>query len=476
MPLGRQKPKSGIQEPPAGAEPSDSTNPNRSLGFAIFAAACGFALIVVPFLWSDLSLGLQPFRWPIIVVGLAAIAAALGSQATVKYKVYSAGGTAAIVLIFAWALSPKPSFVWGSIRGTEKFPSAVMMTNSSFLVGRMGDGQIFHFFAREEELRGPIFSITARNTDGALPQQIIIGCIPIDLLKKYLGNSDGLDLTMSPDVADPENPRWKLMETMKPTSIGQWGNPGCIESPTPLKAASLPTRLGNAVIPAAQAGLPAMEPAQPLKLPDEVSLLLAELGNGDFTTQVRTQDRIARLRDAPSIEAIVRAWNEPWKTQVDTGLLVAWVRGIRADRAVAVPIASAMSKAQLDHVVELAGSHDYTVRYNATELLSWMLQSTGWPNGTPATQADIIVGVALKPFTDVQGFFQPAAGVPTASLPNLSAFNAMVALNDAKCSLRSPDRTHAASVLKDFAASPQVATFQLQKTSAAAGQFQNKAC
>jgi len=61
-----------------------STNPERSIPFAILAAVCGFALIVMPFMTEELAVGLQPYRWPIIVVGLAAIAAALGSQAVAK--------------------------------------------------------------------------------------------------------------------------------------------------------------------------------------------------------------------------------------------------------------------------------------------------------------------------------------------------------------------------------------------------------
>ncbi len=126
-------------------------------------------------------------------------------------------------------------------------------------------------------------------------------------------------------------------------------------------------------------------------------------------------------------------------------------------------------------MVELAGSSDYTARYNATELLSWILQSTGWSNGTPAPQAEMIVNAVLRPFADTQAFFQPGKEPPSSG-HTYSAYNAMVALNDAKCSMRAADRSRASSTLQTFTASPQVKAFKLEKTSAAAGQFQNKQC
>ncbi len=249
---------------------------------------------------------------------------------------------AAIVVIFAAILTPKPSFVWGSIRGTEKFPTAAMMANSPFLVGRLSDGGYFHFFAREEEIKGQIFSLSARGNDGAL---IIIGCIPIDLLKKYLGNSDGLDLTLNPDTKDPDNPRWMLVQTLKSDPLGQWGNPACqTENRAPLKAASLPSRIGDALVPAAHAMPAGTQPSPPLKGMADVEVIFRELEGGDFGAQNRAQDRVARLQDAASIGMVVRAWKEPWKSRADTSLLVAWVRSIRLDRALAVPIASALSQ------------------------------------------------------------------------------------------------------------------------------------
>ena len=449
--------------------------------FTALAALCGFALIGLPFLTDNLSVGLQPYRWPMLVVGLAAIAAALGSQAVAKNKLFSAGGTAAIVVIFASIFtSPKPSFVYGTIRGTDQFPSVAMMSISPFLIGRVTDHGDFHFFAREEEIKGPIFSITARNTEGASPQLIIIGCIKIDLLKKYLGNSDGLDLTMTPDMQDPNNPRWKLVQTLGTEPLGEWGNPACtIERNSPLKAASLPERILDAFVAPALALDPGGAPSSPpLQGPAEAEAILHQLDQGDFASQIRAQDRVATLRDASSISAVINGWKAPWKVQVDTGLLVAWVRSIRAELAMAVPIASAMSQIQLDHIVELAGSRDYTVRYNATELLSWMLQSTGGksPPPMPQAQADAILVSALRPFTDTEAFFQPMASDLPSPDHALSAYNAMVALNDAKCTMRELDRKRASEALGIFVASPQVKAHKLQQTSAAADLFRKKQC
>jgi hypothetical protein len=183
------------------------------------------------------------------------------------------------------------------------------------------------------------------------------------------------------------------------------------------------------------------------------------------------------LRDAASIKAVVLGWKAPWKPQVDTSLLVAWVRSIRQDRATAVPIASAMTREQLNHIVALAGTGDETTRYNATELLSWMLQSTGWPSGTPAPQADAILDAVLQPFSETQSFFQ-LGGKDSSALADRgrSAFNAMVALNDARCVLKDPASSRASTALRAFASSPQVQAFQLEKTSAAAGQFLKQQC
>lgn len=455
-----------------------STNPERSLPFAILGVVCGFALIALPFLFETVSIGLQPFRWQLIIVGLACIAAGLGSQAVVKYKLFAAGGTAAIVVIFASLFAPKPTFVYGTIRGAGEFRSAVMEATSRFLVGRPTDDGPLHFFARDEELKGPIFSITAQNMEGATPRRIIIGCIRIDLLKQHLGNTDGLDLTMKKDDSDPANPRWKLVQTTKSESLGQWGNPECGADDKPsLKAASLPSKIRDMIVSPAYAQNYTPPPTTPLKLPEDVKAIFYELETGDFPSQIRTQDRTARLRDAASIKAIVLEWKTPWKSQVDTSLLVAWVRSIRLDRATAVPIASAMTREQLNHIVTLAGAGDETTRYNATELLSWMLQSTGWPSGTPAPQADVILDAALQPFTETQTFFQSGGADPSALVARgRSAFNAMVALNDARCVLKDPASSQAATALRTFTSSSLVQVFQLQKTSAAVGQFLNQQC
>lgn len=462
--------------PPAGGAPA---KPERSFSFSILAAACGFALILLAYASDTLFVGTLPFRWPLIIVGLAAIAAALGAQAVVRNKVYSAGGMAAIVVIFAGLFGePKPSFVYGTIRGTDRFPSAVMASNANFLIGRVTDPGDFRFFAREEEIKGPIFSIVARNVEGALPRQIIIGCIEIDLLKRYLGDSDGLDLTMSPDPQDPQNPRWMLVQTTKTKPLGQWGNPACGAGSGPsLRAASLPSGIREGLVPAAYAADPNMAPpTPPLNGQADVEAIFRELDHAEFAFQVRAQDRVAKLQDAPSISAIVKAWKAPWNDRVDTGLVVAWVRSIRLDRALAVPIASALSKEQLDHIVDLAGSRDSTVRFNATELLSWMLQSTGWPSPPPGPQPTAILEAALRPFTSTQDFFQRAAPDVAPAARALSAYNTMVALNDAKCVMREADRGRTSQALASFAASAAVQAYGLQKTAAAAGQFLQKPC
>jgi hypothetical protein len=447
-------------DPPQSANLPTMENSKQSFLFSIFTACIGFGLIVLPFLVDPT--GFHAYRWPIIVVGLAIISAAVGAQAVARNKWFSAGGSAAMVLIFAQFLNPAPptSFVYGYIRGTEGFGDMAVEAETPFLTGRIKDGGFFQFFAREEHIKGAIFSIRA-HTAGALPTQIIIGCIPIELLRKYVGAPDGLDLTMYPDSA-AEKQHYSLVQTDQEKPLGQWGNPEC--RPTqkrPLDTASLPWRYRDLLFSTAYA----MDPNQ---TPD-VDALFKFLDAADLATQVRAQDSVASLRDPKGIAAVIQGWTPArWTSRIDAGLLVAAVRAIRQNRTVAVPIAASLSASQLDHILDLAGNPDATVRYNATELLSWMIQSTGWPSPPPGQQSGLIVDTVLRPFSDAKSFFSPANGSPPIN-PQYSTYNAIVALDDAKCDMRAQDRKRMLATLKTFESTAPIKELRLSRTAERVG-------
>jgi hypothetical protein len=436
------------------------------IAVGIMLTACGAAMMALLPQVSNLGALMT-------CVGFGIVLAAFGARAAGTWQSWSIVGSGAMavmlfLLLELYAPPPPPvPFVYGHLRGTETMQDVAVAAQNSFLAGRLGTGGHWQFFAREEWLTGDIFSVTATPPSGTLPNPIVIGCLKLSLLRERMGSRDGVDLSLVRDDAHPSKQHWVLVSTGQSDPLGVFGNPLCpVQGRSPIKAASLVRRTANLLV----------APAAAANAPLDPGAIFKSLNAESLTGQGQAQDVVAGLRERNEIQALVQSWQPSvWNDRLDTGLLIAWVKGIRQTRDIVIPIASAISREQLDHIVELAGNRDRTTRYNAAELLSWLLQSTAWPNPPPPGQIAAIVEAVLKPFADPENYARALGSKQGIDVGNVS-YNALVALQDAKCDMRSQDRDHVAAVLSSFEASEYVRRASLARTASMSQQFRAKPC
>jgi hypothetical protein len=442
-----------------------------ALRFAIFAALLGFGLIFIAIAAPMIDPQMNSFRWVIIAVGLAILMGAIGAQVVVQMKWVSAAGAAAMVLIFAWVFKPEPppppvAIVHGYLRGTEELPGLVLRTDEGFLLsGRLTPDGFYHFMARGQDIRGRFVVVQARNRQDRLPRDIVINCIPVSLLRESIARTGDLDLELVEDERDAERQRWLVRRTGSAETIAASGNRRCPADGRPLEVSALPSRLWELLVRSAVA-----------QGSREAADIVLGLSNSALDRQARAQLQLSRLRDPATIAAVIDAWSPTGSTEdMEAGLLLGLVNGIRSNRVVAVQILTALTGGQLARLVELTGSRDRTIRYNATELLSWMLQSSGWPNPAPEPQVRLLLQVTLDPFRDPGRYFSERARRGVGEPANI-AFNTLVALNDAKCIMRIEDRAATRMVLRDFTLLPTVRDGDFVRTVAAAQRFAQEQC
>jgi hypothetical protein len=370
--------------------------------------------------------GMASYRWPMLAVGFACIAAALGGVAVVRGKGWAAGGAAAVVLLFAWLLKPSPVlYLSGVVHNTAKFIEFEMRSRTPFLTGRRSRDSDFEFFAREQDIQGPVFAIIGQDPD--LIQSISVGCISTDFLRKNLENPDGADITL---VATPDGD-WQVKSTKGGENLGGvFAFKNCDLSPEQeIKASFLRSKLPTTLQLISPAAAADIEPKE----------IFSKLGSYSLEEKTAAQDQIASIRDATDAKTIMEAWTPPssavirypnqWdatnKQQVTIALnlVVGWVQGIRENRRVAPLVANTLKKDQLTSVVELAGSPEKAVRLNATNFLSWMIQTTRWEgdDGLHADQKDLIESTVTDTLHRSNQFTQN------------SIYNLLVAIQYASC-------------------------------------------
>src|SRR5262249_55518876 len=134
--------------------------------------------------------------------------------------------------------------------------------------------------------------------------------------------------------------------------------------------------------------------------------------------------------------------------RADLGRLVAWVLAIRRSLAAAAGLANALSLRQIGYVVSLTGYGDSTMRVNATEVLSWLLQSTGLLAGPRSDQTEAILNEAERALSGPEAFGSSRPG-SNFDYYNM-AYNTIVALDDAKCDMRRETRDRFGDALSSF--------------------------
>ncbi|UXI66256.1 hypothetical protein [Tahibacter amnicola] len=379
---------------------------------------------------------LVPFCWPMLVVGLALLAGAAGSVASASQPGWTATGAAAIAVIFAFVFkSPATNYVLGDIKDTSQFRDLRIHTNNALLVGRRSVADPFRFVAFEEDLRSQTFYIVVAPHDG---QEFYIGCLPTELLKR---SSNGSTLEFSLVQTDD---RWLLRDGRADSkAIGEFGRQSCA-GPVASTEPRLPVALWNAVIGNAYAQASAqLEPRSAVRNLSSASAELRDISRATIATRT----------DARSITELVRDWDVDNSTvETDYGLIFGWVNAIQRDRKLAGVLANTLSTEQRNRIVLLMGHKDLTVRYSATELTLWLLQSTGAPDANPEA-ADGVIRDVLRVYSDAS-FRSEVAANGAYDYRKLVA-NVTTAISGAACAVPADRRDEVAGLLTDSARSMQ---------------------
>ncbi len=421
--------------------------------------SAGFALIAVAAGWPMVDVTGHPFRWLLLSAGVAAIIGAVGGLAAVRLsgtgQALTAGGAAAIMFGIALWLQPAgtPS-IEVDIRGTEGLDQMIVKADANLFSGRPDPESHWRFLANREQLKAEYFIIIGSRSGS----RIIIGCIPTRILHEAMAPPGRLDLALidieepAPAAGAPPLSRtrvsYRLVRTGRDvTPVGEAGQPTCPPATTTPPATtraqtgSLPF-LGSLVLRPAYADI---APSWP------VSRQMQALSSGRLDSELTAQTQIAGLRSAPAIAQLMAAWiPEQTPRRAETGLVVGLVAGIRANRVVAAHVANALTDAQLRSVIAMAGDLDQTNRYNATELLGWILDSTAWSAG-PRDEArerifERILSAIRAPERHV--------GSPEwRADPGNLVYNTLVAVQQSKCDMRPQDRPAFDRTLLEFATS-----------------------
>jgi hypothetical protein len=231
------------------------------------------------------------------------------------------------------------------------------------------------------------------------------------------------------------------------TPIGEAGQPVCrpaaitSDDSERARSVSLPFPHGLVVRPAYASSEPSWPPSRQMQA----------LSSGRLDLELTAQTQIAGLRSAPAIAQLMAAWlPEQTPRRGETGLVVGLVAGIRANRSVAAHVANALTDAQLRSIIAMTGDPDQTNRYNATELLGWILDSTAWPAGPRDEPRERIFERVLSAIRAPERHLGP---LEWRTDPGNVVYNTLVAIQQSKCDMRPADRPAFDRTLMEFATS-----------------------
>jgi hypothetical protein len=354
---------------------------------------------------------------------------------------------------------PVPSsFVRGQLFGSNELQDVRIFAGNALLVGRPHNivgrphnTEHFRSVAFPEDLKGDHFYIQLVEKNGG---EEYIGCINVDLIRKRMRRTEVVDLSLENDLTTHE---WNLRDNVDRQVYGDWGSPGCggprrtsppldvselAPSPVPEIAQNWLKRWDQVLVRSALADTPATPTPT-------IQELLSALEADNTEARGAARDQLSRLRDAGSYQAMTGSWNVSESSyRADLGRLVAWVSAIRQNREVAVRLAEALTADEIDYIVRLTGYPDKTVRFNATEITSWLLQSTGWSSGTQAARADTIIQVISGIFATPEGITFRKQGIDIDS--SNMYYNTLIAIDDAKCALKVESRRQISDALTQF--------------------------
>ncbi len=426
-----------------GGVPAGLTTISIAIGLVLIVAGASMMGFVYPRLFNAGSLAM--------CIGFGLVLAAFGTRAAGTWQTWSVAGSGGIAIVLFLLLQALPSppteaitpaFVRGNLHGTNDFTSVRMFAAQFLLVGRGNTSDHFRFVAFPEDMKSPNFYLLIVNEKDPSLREAYIGCISSELIMSKMKSLDWVNLSIE---KDQQNEVYRLRDNLDGKEYGEFGGPHCRQQGMPgrPKAADASGNLLEWM--ARTFGISALAQGSTPSIPDLIKALEAE--SSDIRAGAR--DQLGRLRDPASLKLMTASWDiDKSSYRADLGRLVAWTNATRQDRDTAARIATSLSPEQLGYVVRLTGHADKTMRYNATEVLSWMLQSTGWPNAPAPDTTKTILSEVTNVFAgpDAIKLNKPGSEFDFAN----TAFNTLVAVDDAKCVLTPDARQSISTALAPF--------------------------
>jgi hypothetical protein len=434
-----------------GGVPVGLTNGAIAAGLALIAIGVGIMAFASARLFNAGSLAM--------CIGFGLVLAAFGTRAAGTWQTWSVAGSGGIAIVLFLLLQALPStqsdtplFVRGNLHGTNDANSVRMFAAQFLLVGRSSPSEHFRFIAFPEDLDSKSFYVFIVDDKDPTMHENYIGCISVDLLKSRMKSGGSINLTVQ---KDSEKKLYRLKDNLDDKEYGEFGSPNCREQRGnhPKAARTRPSTQFATNDAASWFGSMFSIQARAGKMPKAkspgVSQLIQDLESDSTDVRASARDDLGDRTDASSLALMTSTWEiQKSSYRADLGRLVAWTNAIRDNRDAAPLIAGALSPDQLAYVVQLTGHPDKTMRYNATEVLSWMLQSTGWATAPAPDKSKAIVDEIVNVFSGPKSIKITKPGTDF-DFSN-TAFNTLVALDDAKCVLNADTRQSISTVLAPF--------------------------
>jgi hypothetical protein len=385
-------------------------------------------------------------------IGFGIVLAAFGTRAAGTWRSWSVvgcGGMAIALFLLLQAVPSPPepvtNFVRGNLHGTNDMTSVRIFAAQFLLVGRSNAADHFRFVAFSDDLKSPDFYLLLVDEKNPKLREAYIGCISTDLIKSRMSSSEWLNFSVEKDRQSEE---YRFRDNSDGREYGEWNIPRCAQGGSSTRPKV--SELFPAALDAIAGGMKWLlgGPAFAQSGASTADLLTA-LESESSDVRAAARDQLAKARDRSAYQTMTASWNVDRSSyRADLGRLVAWNSAIRQNREAAVPLSAALSPEQIAYLVRLTGHGDKTMRFNATEALSWLLQSTGWPSGTDPAKAKILTSETAKVFAGPEAvkIMKPGVEFDFAN----TAYNTLVALDDAKCVMYSDGRTFFADILPAF--------------------------
>lgn len=317
---------------------------------------------------------LRIYQRLMFIVAASILMGSIGATATVKFRLVSATGAAGVMFGLLYFFGQPYPYIRGAIGNPDRARDLVMSTATRILLTNAPYlNAPYRFMIEDHEINTPDFYIAFHPADA--DTQVIIGCIPSEILLRALGDPNGIDFMLRRD-----NETWALLNARTNKPIGVVGSSSCSAGDSSNTAAdnakysrTLESLLGLTDVEA--------QVIQPLDAANNARIING-LSAPELQTQVAARNALQQIRGLPNYRDLLQRWNVKRSTySLDIGLLQGWIGGIHQNREEAGALGNSLSVGQMYYVTQLAGHPDSAIRKSAVEILAWLLQSTTWSAG-----------------------------------------------------------------------------------------------